>query len=609
MQVAEVYPLLRLPRHFSVFDYLVPPNLTLSRGDWVKIPFRNQELLGVVKEIHERFSPRKNLKTIKEKLNLHQLTEEEFSFFTWLANETVQSIPSVLYAAVPTPPKHFAEKEKKIPIPLTIKASEINTLQRTLRFIEEKHEGFIMVGDLPKMAALTAAYAHSHINDQIAILVPSPREAEILAPRLSSFSLSLLTGQETEGQRFRAWSLFREKKTRILLGTRLASLLIPNKVDAFFVFRSSHESYKQWDQNPRYDARDNICWWQKKNNSRLFFLDTLPRLNDLIIFKPNQLFLEVPPTSLPKLLDFKAERLGSPHPLLTYSVSQMIENCLTTKRRVLCFYNRKGQATSLGCRDCGFTFPCSRCGGIFTVYETTVHCHHCRTIEPLPFSCPNCQGSRLRERGFGNRAIKLALQKLFPEATVSIIDRGCQEDLSADILLVTSFYFEAIHDPFLKNNLGLIINLDADLPLLEANISSLDNALRLIEELRALALREQALFVAQTRTPEIFNKYYADPIAYWQEEIKRRQDYQDPPFVRIMKITNKEIDARRAVFELENLAAGLKIFSGLAISWRGQKNKERKELILTMKNDIVKGVLNKLSSLPDNFIIDTNLIL
>ncbi|MFH1253021.1 MAG: hypothetical protein V1664_01670 [Candidatus Uhrbacteria bacterium] len=609
MQIAEVYPIQRLPRRFSVFDYLVPEDLKIERGFFVNIPFRNQQILGVVKDLHERFSPRPGLKAILSIKDILPLEEASIKFFEWLAKDLAQGVPAVLNAALPQPGKNkVSNQDNEAALTMKIRATEAPAIQRLLKIIEERRQAFISLPNLPRMAAVVTAFLHLHPQDRIAILVPGVAEAKALTPYFKSFGLSLITGEKSETQRFKAWDGFRQGQTRILLGTHLAALLLPPTTEAIFVFRSGHESHKQWDRNPRYDARDIVKKIQQQNNCRLYFFDTAPRVDDLVFFGQEQIFIEHPEPR-PQFIDPKDERPMSAHPIISYTLEAAIKNCLEKGRRVLCFYNRKGKASSIRCADCGQGFPCPKCGGVFTVYETTIKCHHCAQVEPLPFVCPNCHGPNLKERGFGNQTIKQALEKIFPEAKVAMIDKTVQENpAAATIVLATSYYFETYQQPFVYQNFGLVVDLDADLPLLVPGFRSFENAIKQLEDLRGLATREQAVFLAQTKSRNLFEAYYNNPLVCLLDELALRQSYSTPPFTRWLTLKIRDPEERRAELELKTILENLKGLDGVSILPIKYEKGLGCSVSLSVLPAGLPAILDKISELPDRVVIDTNAI-
>lgn len=607
MRIAEIYPIQRLPRRFSAFDYLVPEKMEIGRGFFVSIPWRNQKIIGVIKEMHERFSPRAGLKEVFEVLKIPPLDEIELNVYEWLAEDLAQSIPSILNAAIPVSPKRTVSASIVNALPLKIRSSEAPIIQRILQTVEGQRKAFISAPDLPRMAAVAAAFLHAHPKDRVVILVPGVREVEALVPYFENFKASIITGSETSGHRFTAWDNFRRGQSRVLIGTRLAALLLPAATDAVFVFRSAHESHKSWDRNPRYDARDIVLKFQQKTDCRLYFLDTAPRADDLAVFNREQIFIEHPEPR-PLLVNLNDERPMSEHPLISWTLDGAINECLKNNRRVLCFYNRKGKASMLRCADCGQSSLCPICQGVFTVYPTSIRCHHCGRAEPIPLTCPKCNGVRLHEKGFGNQTVKQALKEQYPEATISLIDQGEQEDENAQILLVTSYYLESQRNLFSRGNFGLIVNLDSDLPLTDSGFRSFENALRTLEDLRGLAIREQAVFIAQTRSPEIFSTYYDNPLVCLEKELELRRSYQVPPFVRWVRLKIRDTEELRVEMELGAITETLRLISGVTIFPIEYEKGHGCSVSVSVEPSAISTVLEKLSDLPDRVVIDTNAI-
>ncbi|KKR84404.1 MAG: Primosomal protein [Candidatus Uhrbacteria bacterium GW2011_GWA2_41_10] len=608
--VAEVYPVLRLPRRFFVFDYTIPQEMNLQRGQMVRIPFRDKTILGVVRSVGSKRGNPERLKSVLERVKEWIFDDVEMDFFEWLALETAQSVSAILHVAIPPLPKRIPSLSTNISEgkSLRVRASESEEISRALEKMRTYRECFIHAKDRVQMAAMVVAYAYMHPHDQLAIFVPNVWDATCLLPYLTFAGVTLLTGEESPSHRLAAIQSFRKKETRIFLATRAGSLLLPACVDAIFVLRSSHESYKQSDRNPRYDARETIRFFASHRACRLFFLDVMPRTEDMVTFGPDRLCIST--HALPEMIELNREKNVSPHPRLSYTIFQKITDVLESGKRIFCVYNRKGKARALRCEDCKKEFPCPQCGGVFTVYETTIQCHHCGCIEPIPLSCPGCGGSHLIERGFGNRSLQEAFQKAFPGITVSLLEQNHLEDLEAHILLATNVYTESILNSFTPpTDIGCVILLDADLPLHESSAQSLEQAIRMIEELRGVAFRLRADFLMQTHVREFFQTYYQNPLSFFQKELTLRNTYRQPPICRPMRIMRRGGDVRQSRFELEHIREQLEGYHPIDVLFSFFHSRTTQAcpiLSFSVEQTYVPDLLVFLRTLPDHFIIDTN---
>ena len=82
---AEVTLHRRVPSRFESFTYEVPPELCVKRGQMVKIPFRNQTLNGIVRQLHTT-QPTYKTKAIKEMIPLI-LSEKQLALAEFLCQE------------------------------------------------------------------------------------------------------------------------------------------------------------------------------------------------------------------------------------------------------------------------------------------------------------------------------------------------------------------------------------------------------------------------------------------------------------------------------------------------------------------------------------------
>lgn len=135
-------------------------------------------------------------------------------------------------------------------------------------------------------------------------------------------------------------------------------------------------------------------------------------------------------------------------PFLSNELLEKISKTIVKEKKCLLFFNRRGSARTLICKDCGYQAICERCDLAMIVHTSPSHrllCHHCSAESPIPHSCPKCHGSNLNSVGFGIQKIEENLAKLFPEVRIARIDSDkkrsegmhFQEISEAQILLST----------------------------------------------------------------------------------------------------------------------------------------------------------------------------
>lgn len=135
-------------------------------------------------------------------------------------------------------------------------------------------------------------------------------------------------------------------------------------------------------------------------------------------------------------------------PFLSDELVEHMSETVAKGKKCLLFFNRRGSARTLLCKDCGHQFFCERCDLSMIVHTSPspkLLCHHCSAESEMPHSCPKCHGSNLNSVGFGIQKIEENILRLFPDVRVARIDSDkkrsegiqFQEIEAAQILLST----------------------------------------------------------------------------------------------------------------------------------------------------------------------------
>ncbi len=135
-------------------------------------------------------------------------------------------------------------------------------------------------------------------------------------------------------------------------------------------------------------------------------------------------------------------------PFLSDELLRKITETIANGKKCLLFFNRRGSARTLICKDCGYQASCENCDLAMIVHTSPNHkllCHHCSAESPMLHTCPKCHGNNLNSIGFGIQKIEENLYKLFPSLRIARIDSDkkkseglhFQEISEAQILLST----------------------------------------------------------------------------------------------------------------------------------------------------------------------------
>ncbi|GAY72926.1 helicase PriA essential for oriC/DnaA-independent DNA replication [Lentilactobacillus kosonis] len=82
--------------------------------------------------------------------------------------------------------------------------------------------------------------------------------------------------------------------------------------------------------------------------------------------------------------------------LLSQPLQEKITEKLARKEQVILMLNRRGYASFLMCRSCGYVPQCPNCDISLTVHKQnhSLKCHYCGYQQAIPESCPQCQSKK-----------------------------------------------------------------------------------------------------------------------------------------------------------------------------------------------------------------------
>lgn len=580
--IAEVYPLLRLPRAKRVFDYLIPAELEIKRGAFVRIPYRDQELWGVVKAVKDKPPRGIELKTISSLADNIRLREEELSFFERLSHDLAQAPASLLSAALPTPPPRPSQPPRSNIswLPLTLARSEAEHVVRIVQTLASRGQAFIQTPDLRRASAVILGYLQKQPDQKVLILAPTVRDVQLIKSRLTGFTPLVLTGEETEKERFEVWSEFRRQPQGILLGTRTALMAIDSNITTIFLLRSGDINHKSRNRNPRYDVRELVFEHRKTFGSNVFCLDVAPQPSTLWRFNEAERLNWGTYPSV-QIVNVNSQRGVSPSELLSHSSLEAIAAALENRKQVVCVYNKKGN---------------------------WMECLRCQSRSLLATHCPNCGGTNLKTYSHNNQDIARELARLFPDHSVAVVDKEHSELALTDILVATTFYYEAHVDPFRKNDIGLVLHLTADAPLYASGASATEELLRDIWQWAWLAFGARAPFIIETASEDLLREVIDHPFEVAHGELQARERYHLPPFYRWARVVYKDEETRRANVAMTTLSEQISRIPDAVVHPLSTTKQGLVSFDCGVPLDQVEVLLQIFTALPDRYIIDTNVL-
>ncbi|WP_241580747.1 primosomal protein N' [Rosenbergiella nectarea] len=350
-------------------------------------------------------------------------------------------------------------------------------------------------------------------------------------------------------ERLSVWLKSKKGEAAIIIGTRSAVFTPLARPGVIIVDEEHDNSYKQQD-GWRYHARDLAVFRANKENIPVILGSATPALETLHnvrVGKYRQLNLTRragnATTAQQQLIDLKSVTLQSG---LSPQLIRRIHAHLQAGNQALLFLNRRGYSPALLCHDCGWLAECQRCDHYYTYHQQqrSLRCHHCDSQRPIPWQCPECGSSHLMPAGLGTEQLEEHLQRLFPEAPLTRIDRdttrrkGMLEQHLEQIhqggpriLIGTQMLAKGHHFP----DVTLVALLDVDGALFSADFRATEHFAQLYVQVAGRAGRagKQGEVLLQTHQPEhpllqtLLSKGY---FQFATETLALRQQLQLPPY-------------------------------------------------------------------------------
>ncbi|MFC2071992.1 primosomal protein N' [Chloroflexota bacterium] len=397
------------------------------------------------------------------------------------------------------------------------------------------------------------------------VLVPeialTPQTIERFASRFAN-KVAILHSQLSLGEQFDEWQRIRNKEVDVVIGPRSA-IFAPQPDLGLIVIDEEHEwTYKQHDKSPHYHARQVAIKLAELTGAVVILGSATP---DVEIFYHAQRGdyhrLQLPERVTPshnsplpqvKVVDLKDELKAGNRSLFSRSLSQAIAKAVAGREQVMLFLNRRGAATFIQCRSCGFVFRCRRCEVTLTHHlaENILVCHQCNYRMPVPQLCPRCSRQRIKFLGTGTQKLEQEASHTFPQARLLRWDSDTtqrkhshQEILNrfrsheADILIGTQMITKGLDLP--RVTLVGVINADTGLNLPDFRAG--ERTFQLLSQVAGRAGRgiPGGQVIIQTYAPEHYAIQAAakhDYALFYDKEIAYRRQLHNPPFTRLVSL-------------------------------------------------------------------------
>jgi primosomal protein N' (replication factor Y) (superfamily II helicase) len=381
------------------------------------------------------------------------------------------------------------------------------------------------------------------------------------------------------GEQFDEWQWIMEGNCDVVIGPRSA-LFAPLPDLGLIIIDEEHEwTYKQEDKSPRYHARDAAIKLAQLNDAVVILGSATPDIGSFYKAQQGEYHLvelkeRITPRGyapLPEvsIVDLREELKAGNTSLFSRPLLAAMKETLAQGEQIILFLNRRGTATFVRCRNCGFVFRCPRCSIALTYHsvEKRLICHRCRYSVPLSQNCPRCFQRYLRFLGIGTQRVEEEVKHFFPEARLLRWDRDvitrryAHEELlknfrdhKADVLIGTQMIAKGLDLP--EVTLAGVISADTGLNF--PDFRSSERTFQLLCQVAGRAGRgvKAGKVIIQTYSPDNYIIEAAakhDYLGFYHKEIDYRRQYNYPPFSQLVRLVYSHINEELCRHEVERV--------------------------------------------------------
>lgn len=381
--------------------------------------------------------------------------------------------------------------------------------------------------------------------------------------------IAVLHSKLSLGERFDEWKRIYRGEVQIAIGARSAIFAPFQNLGMIIVDEEHEHSYKS-DYSPKYHAVEVAAHRCRNSNGLLILGSATPSLESYSRaqegeYKLIQMLKRYNFNPLPAvdIIDMREELQKGNKNIFSECLYQEMKEALRKKEQIILFLNRRGYATFISCRSCGYVVKCPQCEIALTYHksEHNMTCHYCGTSEIPPVICPKCSSKYIKYFGIGTEKIEKITREYFPEAVVSRLDldttsrKGSMDKIlkdyqqgRIDILIGTQMIAKGLDFP----NVTLVGIIAADTSLNLPDFRASEKTFQLITQVSGRAGRGDKLgkVVVQTYDPKHFAVTTAtnnDYDGFYRQEIGLRKAFYYPPFSRLINIIFSGDDEKEVI--------------------------------------------------------------
>ena len=412
----------------------------------------------------------------------------------------------------------------------------------------------------------------------------------------------------SEGERYDTWRRVGLGELPVLIGPRSALFMPQENLGLIVVDECHDESYDQQDRPPHYRGVPTAIAYGRLSGAAVILGSATPRVTQYypavsgrwtLIELPKRILAhretvasykrrlgidfaikpgeaQTADLGLPEVavVDMREELKAGNRSIFSRDLFTSLQHVLNTHQQAILFLNRRGTATYVFCRDCGYVIKCPRDDKPLTYHhpQRELLCHTCGYTRKLPKTCPNCGGPNIRQLGTGTEKVEQHVQDRFPGVRTLRWDaettrkKGAHERIltyfsnhQADVLIGTQMLAKGLDLP-LVTLVGVIL---AEVGLNLPDYRATERSFQVLTQVAGRAGRSPlgGRVILQTYDP---NNYAIQAAAhhdfhrFYEQEMAYRRELRYPPFAQLVRMEYQHYDARMAEEAAQTTAEHLK---------------------------------------------------
>ena len=371
----------------------------------------------------------------------------------------------------------------------------------------------------------------------------------------------------SEGERFDEWDRIFNNQVKVVLGARSA-IFAPLEDVGVIIIDEEHDGSYVSESNPRFNTHEVAEFRARFNKCPLILGSATPNISSFKKAQEGKYHLVQLPErvnglEMPRIeiVDMIGEVMDGNTSFYSRKLLTKLEESIKNGKQSILFINRRGFASFVMCRECGYRAKCDDCE-VSLVYhkeDNELKCHFCGKRYRALTNCPNCKSESIKFGALGTERVCEDLKEMFSDVPIFRMDndttRGKNKHkeileqfskTSPSILVGTQMVAKGHDYP----NVAFVGILDADVSLYNSDFKSNERTFQLVTQVAGRTGRKNGdgYVVLQTYAPKHYVYRFAtnyDYLSFYDKEINLRQTTNFPPFSNILRIlVSSESDNR-----------------------------------------------------------------